>query len=63
MDRTPIPSWGFLTTTIPSASLTIRFTSTSGNYNEQVNPNVNAFFGGDTLSAADYAAGSDIPDL
>lgn len=31
------------------------------NYNEQVNPNVNAYFGGDTLSAADYAAGSDIP--
>jgi hypothetical protein len=31
------------------------------NYNEQVNPNVNAFFGGDTQSAADYAAGSDIP--
>lgn len=31
------------------------------NYNEQLNPNVNAYYGGDLDSPADYAAGSDIP--
>jgi len=31
------------------------------NYNEQVNPYVNNYYGGDNLSVADYAAGSDTP--
>ena len=31
------------------------------NYNEQVNPIVNEYYGGDQASVADYAAGSDTP--
>ena len=31
------------------------------NYNEQLNPMVNSYYGGDLLDPADYAAGSDIP--
>jgi hypothetical protein len=31
------------------------------NYNEQLNPAVNSFYGGDLLDPADYAAGSDTP--
>ena len=31
------------------------------NYNEQLNPMFNSYYGGDLLDPADYAAGSDIP--
>jgi hypothetical protein len=33
----------------------------TANYTEQLNPDVNAYYGGDLLSPADWAAGSDVP--